>query len=429
VRLADSLTTTVGWSVRARLLSAKGEDVRPPLTVAVGDGDWRYGHFTELRIDEPVGAVEAWSAERPVLYTLLVSLLDPRGQLVETRPVRIGFRRIEKRDRAILINGRRVMFKGVNRHDHDPVTGRTVSPETMLADVLLMKRHNINAVRTSHYPNDPRWLDLCDEYGLYVMDEANVECHAYQSSSILARDPRWAAAMLDRSSRMVIRDKNHPCVLAWSLGNECGYGPSHDAMAGWIRSYDPTRLVAYEGSSKLGWCDMSEGRRRYFGIDLPGKQAGFAALTSDMIAPMYPDIESIAQWSEDPYGETRPLIMCEYSHAMGNSNGCLKEYWECIESHPGLQGGFIWEWLDHGIRQRDANGREYYAYGGDFGEKRHDANFCTDGLIWPDRTPHPAMREVKFCYQPVAVEPGPEARTLRVVNKYDFLDLGHLEGH
>ena len=267
-----------------------------------------------------------------------------------------------------------------------------------------MKQHNVNAVRTSHYPDDPYWLDLCDRYGLYAIDEANIESHAYYDE--LCRDPRYAKAFLERTQNMVERDKNHPSVILWSLGNESGYGPNHDATAGWIRGRDPSRPLHYEGAIKFDW---NGGHR-----------------ASDVVCPMYPELDAIVEWareSDDP----RPMILCEYSHAMGNSNGGLSDYFAAFEREGALQGGFIWEWVDHGIRQTDARGREYWAYGGDFGESPHDANFCADGIVWPDRVPHPALSELKFLAQPVRVERVAGNR-FRISNRDSFASLDRLRG-
>ena len=256
----------------------------------------------------------------------------------------------------------------------------------MRADLVLMKQFGFNAVRTSHAPNDPAFYDLCDELGLYVVDETNFESHAFIFS--LCDDPRYAAALLDRGSRMVTRDKNHPSIILWSLGNESGYGAAHEALAGWIRRYDPSRPLHYEGAIMWDW--------------------GRDQTATDVLCPMYPEIADIVEWAEQRRGEL-PLILCEYSHAMGNSNGCLAEYWDAIESTPGLQGGFVWEFWDHGLRQTLPDGSTRYAYGGDFGDEPNDVNFCIDGMVWPDRTPKPAMWEHRALASPIAVERGGEA--------------------
>lgn len=353
-------------------------------------------------VDNPL----LWSAETPYLYTLLVRLVERDGQPLQYFSCRLGFRRVEVRDRQFLINGRAVRIRGVNRHEHDPHHGKTLSLESMIEDIRLMKQANINAVRTSHYPNDERWYDLCDEYGLYVWDEANIEAHALYNR--LCHDPDWRAAFLERGACMVERDKNHPSVVVWSLGNETGYGANHDALAGWIRAYDPTRPLHYEGAIARNW------------------EGGHTA--SDLVCPMYPPVEKIRRFgleSSDP----RPLIMCEYAHAMGNSPGGLGDYWDTIRTTPGLQGGFIWDWVDQGLLKRDENGTPYWAYGGDFGDLPNDRNFCINGIVFPDRVPHPALYEVKKVYQPVRVNPlDLRQGWLEIHNDYDFLSLAHLRG-
>ena len=287
---------------------------------------------------------------------------------------------MEIRGVDLLVNGRRVLLRGVNRHDFDQHTGRVISSESMRADLVQMKQFNFNAVRTSHYPNDPAFLDLADELGLYVIEEADIETHAFQST--LCDDSRYLAAWVSRVSRMVERDKNHPSVIAWSLGNESGYGSNHEAAAAWVRRYDPSRPLHYEGAIRFDWTSDQ-------GV-------------SDLTCPMYPQLASIVAHATS--GRQRhPLIMCEYSHAMGNSNGTLAEHWDAIESTPGLQGGFIWEWWDHGLVQTLPDGSQRWAYGGDFGDEPNDGNFCCDGLVWPDRTPKPALFEHKQLGAPVRI--------------------------
>ncbi len=354
-----------------------------------------------LKINKPV----LWNAEAPYLYTILVS--GGAGGSKDSVSTKFGFREVKFEKRNLLINGQRVMIRGVNRHDHDEVKGKYISRELMEKDFIVMKNFNINAVRTSHYPNDPYWLELCDKHGLFLVDETNLVTHAFYNE--LCHDNRYASAFLERARNLVERDKNHPSVIFWSLGNESGYGPNHDAMAGWIRGYDSTRLLHYEGAITRDWTK--------------GKRA------SDIICPMYPPIKKIINWAKKPGKDERPLIMCEYSHAMGNSNGCLADYWAAIEKYPGLQGGYIWEWLDHGIRKRAKDGREYWGYGGDFGDFPNDANFVADGLVWPDRTAHPGLYEVKYLYQPVKVEAVNLKKGLvRITNKNFFTGLDGLAG-
>lgn len=362
----------------------------------------------EIRFEEKIRAPKPWSAEAPYLYRLVVTLKTPQGE--ESTACHVGFRKIEIRDRQLLVNGKRVMIKGVNRHDHDDTTGKAVSRETMEADIRLMKQFNVNAVRTSHYPNDPYWLDLCDRNGLYVVDEANIESHAFYRD--ICHDPRYLNAFVERVQAMVERDKNHPSIIFWSLGNESGYGPNHDAAAGWLRGYDPSRPLHYEGAISRNQGQTWEGGQR----------------VTDVVCPMYPPIADIIQWSQEST-DHRPMILCEYSHAMGNSNGSLADYWAAFESYPGLQGGYIWEWINHGIRQIAPDGTAYWAYGGDFGDVPNDANFCTDGIVWPDRTPQPALYEFKYLAQPVAVESVDLQRGIvRITNKQDFVKLNWLRG-
>ncbi len=290
-----------------------------------------------VRLGARVPGVTPWSAEVPALRRLEVVLRAPDGSEVERIERLVGFRRVEVTDTELLVNGRAVLIRGVNRHDFDPRTGRVVSEDDLRADVVAMKRFGVNAVRTSHYPNDPAFLDLCDELGLYVIDEADIESHAYIDD--LCHDPRYRAAWVDRVARMVTRDRHHPSIILWSLGNESGHGANHDAAAGWVRRADPSRPLHYEGAIRFHW--------------------GSDQRVSDIVCPMYPPIAAIVAHAESG-SQKHPLIMCEYSHAMGNSNGTLAEYWDAIETTHGLQGGFIWEWRDHGLDQRLPDGRVRY---------------------------------------------------------------------
>jgi len=430
-----------GWTVRAQVHDARGRRVGVALT-----GDLPHDLYSHTGKKEATAELTAtyvgvapWSAEVPTLYTLVVELRDPRGRCVAATRTRIGFRSVVVAERELRVNGRRVYIKGANRHDHHDRTGKTIDVATMLADLTVMKRHHFNAVRTSHYPNDPRWLDLCDEHGLYVFDECDLEAHHHYGAC--THDPRYAAAFLDRAMRLVLRDRNHPAIIVWSLGNESGYGPNHDAMAGWIRHADPSRPLHYEGAI----CRANSAWER-----------GHAA--TDLVCPMYPSVADLVTWATTTT-DHRPLIMCEYAHAMGNSCGSLSDYWQAIRAHHGLQGGFIWELLDHGIVKTTEDGLggpggvaprnnskqpggggilhslppepgcEYWAYGGDFGDVPNDANFCCDGLVWPDRTPHPAMQECAALFQPVGISAASLVdRRVTVRNDYDFLSLEHLDG-
>jgi beta-galactosidase len=391
-----------GWRVDVRLETLDGtpvacEGVLGGPVPAAGRFGFT-GHVVRNRVAVP-GAL-AWSSEAPVLHRLAVSLVDPDGAAVETLDVRIGFRRVEVGGRELRINGRAVLVRGINRHDFHPDTGRVLTEDDLRADVIAIKQWGFNAVRTSHYPNDPRFLDLCDEHGLYVIDEANLETHAAMFT--LCHDPQYLAAWVERGARMVVRDKNHACVIAWSLGNESGHGGNHEATAAWIRRYDPSRPLHYEGAVM-------------FGLDR-------GASVTDLVCPMYAPIDRLVSWALEPVaGDERPLILCEYSHAMGNSNGCLADYWDAIEAHHGLQGGFIWEWWDHGLRQTLPDGTVRFTYGGDWGDEPNDGNFCLDGVVWPDRRPKPALAEHRQLASPVRI-----TSDLRIENRQDFRDLSWL---
>ncbi len=397
-----------GWSVETRLLKLRSRAEVPifaggdPLSELLSGMEFG-GSMVRTVID--VTDIEPWSAERPSRYRVIVSLVSPAGETVDVRSKLIGFRRVEIADNELRINGQPVLIWGVNYHEHHDRFGRVVPIETLRADLELMKQHHVNAVRASHYPHQEAFYDLCDELGLYVIDEANVESHARQAS--LCHDPRYVAAIVERGIRMVVRDRSHPCIVAWSLGNEAGYGVAHDAMAAAIRRLDPSRPLHYEGALMH---------------DLYA-----AAPVTDIVCPMYPEIATIVEWATSGRDARRPLIMCEYSHAMGNSNGSLSDYAAAFHEHHGLQGGFIWEWLDHGIVKENDDAVEYWGYGGDFGEGDRyqgysDTNFCCDGLVWPDRTPHPALSEFKKLAQPIEITTASRGR-LRLENRQWFTDL------
>jgi len=408
------------WQVEAQLFDAKAKPVfSKPLHAVVPVGEHGSWPRLQAEFDQPIKRPQLWSAELPYLYRLVVTLKNPAGKVVEVTSTRVGFRSVEVRDRMLLVNGKRVLIKGVNRHDHHDTKGKALDRETMRLDGLTMKKFNVNAVRTSHYPNDPYWLDVCDELGFYLIDETNLESHAYYHQ--ICRDARYASASVERAARMVLRDKNHPCVILWSLGNESGYGPNHDAMAGWIRGYDPSRPLHYEPGVWVQGVDKQPCAKLY--------DMGYRV--TDIVCPMYPAIETIIKWATDKShpDRRRPLIMCEYSHAMGNSNGSLADYWDAFEKYPGLQGGFIWEWIDHGLKQKTEDGREYWAYGGDFGDKPNDFNFVCDGLVWPDRKPHPGFNEFKHLAQPVkAISYDVKSGLLELKNKQDFASLDWVRG-
>ena len=347
--------------------------------------------------------VQPWSDEEPRLYS---AVLSGGGTDIAFR---IGFRRIEVEDGQIRLNGRKVQFRGVNRHEWHPETGRSLDEATMRADVVLMKRHNINAVRTSHYPPDPRFLDLCDEYGLLVIDECDLETHGFvlvNWRNNPSGDPRWLPSYLDRIQRTVERDKNHPSVIAWSLGNEAGTGENLEKMAEWARGRDPDRLIHYEGDRNAFYSDVYSLMYAGHGeLDALGRHQEAAA----------PDGE------HDERRRGLPVILCEYGHAMGNGPGGLSEYQALFDRHPRLHGGFIWEWIDHGITQVTHKGERYFAYGGDFGEPVHDGNFVIDGLVFPDRAPSPGLLEAKAVFAPIRIGIDPAAQRITIDNRQQVL--------
>ena len=363
---------------------------------------WPHG---KVILETRIPKVNPWSAEVPNLYTLHIELIDPNGAVIEVSQQRIGFRSILIKGQDFLVNGQPVIFYGINRHDFNRFTGRALTRDDMRQDLLELKRWNFNAVRTSHYPNDAAFLDLCDELGFYVIGEANIESHAFISS--ICNDTKYLTAFVDRVGRMVQRDIHHPSVVMWSLGNESGAGTNHEAAAAYARSFDPSRPLHYEGGIRGNWM-------------------GSHSLT-DVIAPMYPTINAIKEYAKSPKAD-RPLIMCEYSHAMGNSNGTLAEYWEVIESTRGLQGGFIWEMWDHGPVQTMADGSKRNAYGGDYGETKHDGNFCCDGMVFPDRTAKPALHEFKALAAPAVITGvKPATGQFKIFNKNFFKDLSEYQ--
>ena len=356
-----------------------------------------------------------WSAETPYLYILQLSLVDPAGKAIEQVTQRVGFRQLEIRDGRFLVNGQQVRFRGVNRHEMDPQAGHVMTEARMLQDALLMKRANINAVRTCHYPNTERWYDICDSIGLYVMDEADIEEHGLRGQ--LASDPSWAAAWMDRTQRLVIRGRNHPCVVFWSLGNEAGWGPNFAMTAAWIHEYDPTRFVHYEGAQGTGGQEYrSAGVQEY-------RSAGVRDPESvDVISRFYPRTQDDylnpgvadanmerpenARWERLlslalDSNDNRPVLTSEYAHAMGNALGNLQDYWDEIYSHPRMLGGFIWEWADEGIFVDRPDGKRMVAYGGDFGDVPNLKAFCVKGIVSSDRQPTPKYWEVKQVYAPL----------------------------
>lgn len=350
------------------------------------------GTLSEAGLRATIKHPKKWTAEMPNLYTVAVVLKDPAGKVMEVVRTQTGFREIEIRDQMFLVNGRAVKLKGTNLHDHDPQTGRTVDYETMVRDVKLMKRNNINAVRMSHYPHDPKYYDLFDKYGLYVIDEANIETHgiSFGKNLLPGSDPLWTDAGLDRTRSMVEQNKNHPSVVVWSLGNEAGWGKNFEQMASYIRTADPSRPIHYQHMNKV----------------------------ADMMSYMYPSVDYLQKELNNPEID-KPIILCEFAHSMGNSTGNLKEYMELMDHNHNFIGAFIWDWVDQGLWKEDNQGKGYWAYGGDFGDEPNAGNFNLNGVIFPDRTPQPALKRVKYAYQPIEVSPvNLKTGKIRVTNKY-----------
>lgn len=377
-------------SVQLQLFDAKHQAVTKLLSADFGEriidekGAWKDVAEHSLKIQSP----EKWSAESPYLYRVVISLVNADNEVIDSEAYQVGFRVVEITDGLLKVNGEALLIRGVNRHEHHPEKGHAVSREDMLVDIKLLKQNNFNAVRTAHYPNHPDWYELCDEYGLYVVDEANIETHGQFPMCRLSGDTSWLNAYMRRMTRMVERDKNHASIIIWSLGNESGIGNNHHAMYQWTKLKDPTRPVQYEGG-------------------------GSNTAATDIIVPMYSRVENdltdlrdtsvtpkfaIKKWISLP-NEDRPLILCEYAHAMGNSLGSFDKYWQAFRLYPRLQGGFIWDWVDQGLTKIDDKGEKYWAYGGDFGDEINDRQFCINGLVFPDRSVHPTLFEAKIAQQ------------------------------
>jgi beta-galactosidase len=359
-----------------------------------------------IRFDKNITQVKKWSAETPYLYSCVFSLKDKKGNIIESLSTKTGFRTVEIKDSRLLVNGVAIRIKGTNMHEHSDVNGHVVDLATILKDIKVMKSFNINAMRSSHYPQQELWYEMCDKYGLYLIDEADIESHGigYDKDVTLGDKPEWKAAHLDRMKRMVERDKNHPSIIIWSMGNEAGDGHNFVEGYNWIKSRDNSRPVQYERAEKS--------------TNTPERH-------TDIWCPMYAGIEYLEKYAKDPKSD-RPLIMCEYAHAMGNSTGNLQDYWDVIEKYPILQGAFVWDWVDQGLLKTDENGEKYWAYGGDFGEEgiTSDGNFNINGLVWPDRTPHPGAYEVKRVYQYIGFKPTDLKKGLiQITNKYGFTNL------
>lgn len=404
----DNLTgdTVKSFVLKAQLFDAEKEAVlQSPLEIKVEDvinesyprlDNVMFG-LLEAKVTNP----QKWSDEVPYLYTLVFSVEDSLGTLLETKSCKVGFRKIEfdKTTRKLLINGEETYLYGVNRHDHDPVKGKALSREDILKDVMTIKKFNFNCIRTSHYPNDPYLYDLCDEMGILVIDEANHETHGMGGK--LSNDPQWAHAFLERSVRMVERDKNHPSIIICSLGNEAGSGPNHAAMAGWLHDFDITRPVHYEAAQGSPGV---EGYKDFSHLPNTGRlQNPVDQYYTDIVIRFYPSFSFIDQLVTQP-GDNRPIFFSEYSHSMGNSTGNMKELWDEFRSRPRIIGGCIWDFKDQGLIKKDSTGQEFYAYGGDFGEKRHHGSFCINGIAASDGRPKAAMFECKHVYQPIDCE-------------------------
>lgn len=415
------------WNVVGRLYDPSGTKVGDDMKITAAEiyhekypqRDNVHYPLLEQKVENPL----LWTAETPNLYTLVLSLYDAEGSLVEARSTKVGFREVKISGQQFLVNGVPVKLYGVNRHDHSEYGGKSVTREEMEADIRLMKQFNFNSIRTCHYPNDPYIYDLCDKYGLYVMDEANLETHGVGGQ--ISNEPTWVSSFMERATRMVIRDRNHPSVVFWSLGNESGVGPNHAAMAGWIEEYDPTRPIHYEGAQGQPEHELYKPHSRKARIVFTSEKQEVKATKEepkslppaarndksgnptdpefvDLISRMYPRIELLERMALDP-NHDRPIYMCEYAHSMGNSTGAMKDYWDLIRKYDNLLGGHIWDWKDQGLARVDANGVKNWGYGGDY-EKTSDVNsgnFCINGVVAPDCTPKPAMYVCKYVYQPV----------------------------
>ncbi|WP_430813927.1 glycoside hydrolase family 2 TIM barrel-domain containing protein [Carboxylicivirga sp. RSCT41] len=401
-------------TVNYQLLDASGnEQLNGSLAVEAKKGIIRF-ESEEHMLEQ----VNSWNAESPYLYQLLISLKDKNDNLLEVIPQKVGFRKVEIQEGRLLINRVAVLFKGTNRHEHHPETGHYVTTEDMMRDIILMKQNNINAVRTSHYPNTPEWYALCDQYGIYLIDEGNIETHGFgnKGDNRLTCSPDWEEAYLDRVKRMVYRDRNHASVVIWSMGNESGDGPNARLAHEWVNKVDPSRPYLYEGSTRKGGRDYA-----------------------DVYSRMYATPEECAKIIKD-YSHM-PYLLCEYTHAMGNSNGNLKEYWDLVYADNNFQGGFVWDWMDQGLKQPVPKGYQdnvqqshFFAYGGWWENARgvhHDGNFCMNGLLASDWTPHPGLNTVKYFYRNIHVEAiDKDKLQFSITNWYDFSNAADwVDGH
>ncbi len=458
VLAADKNLSLKNWTVNAQLFDADGKAVFTNElshdAAEILNRDWnakimndRVPQRGEPKFAWLTGLVAnpaKWTAETPNLYTLVLTLRDEHENVVEADRCEVGFRQIEIRDGRFLVNGQPIRLRGVNRHEINPDTGHAISEADMVKDIELMKRANINAVRTCHYPDDPCWYELCDRYGLYVLDEANLEAQGTRGT--LASDPRWTAAFLDRVIGLAERDKNHPCVITWSLGNESGFGPNFAAMSAWLHEFDPTRPVHYEGAQGAAQRDLAFEPGETNAPTMAQKMSGSSLdpASVDVISRFYPrvmdkyvkpDAPENTRWDyllqiAQRTNDTRPVMTSEYAHAMGNAIGNLQEYWDEIYSNPRLLGGFIWEWCDQGLRKTAPDGTKFIAYGGDFGDHPNLGIFCIKGVVTSDREIYPKYWEVKKAYQSVAIAPvnlKPGKVTIKVTNRNSFLNLKEYE--
>lgn len=382
-----------GETVMFSLKDKEGKEVAAQTAKVGGNG--------EVKVNFDIKNPLKWTAETPNLYTLYTTLMDGK-QVAEVVPQRVGFRKVEIKNAQVLVNGQPVLFKGANRHELDPVTGYVVSMDRMLEDIRVMKELNINAVRTCHYPNDPRWYELCDIYGIYMVAEANIESHGMgYGNKMLAKEPTYEKAHLERNESNIKIYKNHPSIIFWSVGNEAGYGPNFEKAYDLVKAYDPSRPCQYEQAGQNG--------------------------KTDIFCPMYYDYGGCDKYSQGD--NPRPLIQCEYAHAMGNSMGGFKEYWDMVRKYPKYQGGFIWDFVDQGLRVKNKQGKTIYAYGGDFGRyPTSDHNFNCNGIINPDRKPNPHANEVRYYYQNIwATAKDLKAGEVEVYNENFFKSLDDVE--
>ena len=420
------------WKIKAKLFDAEDQEVLPvPMEADLKKvylERWPARDVTKwAKLEHTIRCPRKWSSEDPYLYNLVLYIENSKGEIVDVRNHKIGFRKIEfSKDNALLINGKVVEIMGVNRHDHSAINGKALTREEMRKDVELLKQFNFNAVRTSHYPNDPYFLELCDEYGLYVMDEANIETH--HIGGFIPQSPTWTNPIVSRVIRMVERDKNHPSIISWSLGNESGTGPGFAAAAAWIKDYDPSRFIHYEGAQG----DPED--PNYVEDDMAGyKVTSWPVYANpddknyvDVLSRMYPDLSQLVGMAESGHID-RPIIMCEYLHAMGNSIGGLSDFWKEIRDYPNLIGGYIWDMIDQGLAKEGPDGKPFYAYGGDFGDQPNDENFCMNGVFASDRTPNPHAWECKHIFQPAVFESAGKENSVRVINRFSFTNLNQYQ--